>query len=420
MITMDMYKGYLNNKGRNLSEVRKNDSAMVMNATFTGDVGYKRVYLLDPEQGWIWTDAKYSEHSKQSIAKDDVDYYLQFRPFEHHPVGTYVFIPNDTSPEIGFAEDTPVNPFKDANFEDIFNAGKLWMLVDRNNATEFVRYMCLPCNWDLKWITKVNGTKRIMHVYGIARSASSYTAGIWQADVSVELDQITGFWMPDVAFIFGEKYKDYNLDDTRYFVHDLRVMLTTNKINPKCYKVTKINELAPKGIFKCIVKQDEFDERKDNVELMVCNYYDEDGDVITDPISPDIPDPEKSSEIFWAKLNENNELVKDDTADLSLSVGVTSYFMAEFSDDKVSNAEWRVSYVNVTTDDETLSDERKSYYCGLLKITDFGESIVNETTISSISLRPNKVKQLIGKKFLLEVQNHDGEYASSIELEVKA
>jgi hypothetical protein len=294
------------------------------------------------------------------------------------------------------------------------------MLVDRNNATEFVRYMCLPCNWDLKWISKVNGTKRIMHVYGIARSASSYTAGIWQADVSVELDQITGFWMPDVAFIFGEKHKDYDLDDTRYFVHDLRVMLTTNEINPKCYKVTKINELAPKGIFKCIVKQDEFDERKDNVELMVCNYYDEDGDVITDPITSENPDPEKSSEIFWAKLNENNELVKDDTTDLSLSVGVTSYFMAEFSDDKVSNAEWRVSYVNVTTDDETLSDERKSYYCGLLKITDFGESVVNETVISSISLRPNKVKQLIGKKFLLEVQNHDGEYASSIELEVKA
>lgn len=220
--------------------------------------------------------------------------------------------------------------------------------------------------------------------------------------------------------MFGDKFANYGFDDTRYITHDLRLMLTLNKIHPQCWRVTKVNELQPKGILKLVVKEDEYDEKKDNLDLMVCNYYDEDGDVITDPISPDIPDPEKSSEIFWAKLNENNELVKDDTADLSLSVGVTSYFMAEFSDDKVSNAEWRVSYMNVTTDDETLSDERKSYYCGLLKITDFGESVVNETTISSISLRPNKVKQLIGKKFLLEVQNHDGEYASSIELEVKA
>lgn len=176
MITMDMYKEYLNKKGKNLSEVRKNDSARVMNATFTGDIGYKRVYLLDPEKGWIWTDAKYSEHSKQSIAKDDVDYYLQFRPFEHHPVGTYVFVPNDTSTEIGFAEENPENPFKDANFEDIFNNGKLWMLVDRNNSTEFVRYMILQVNFNIKWISRTKGQIKILNAYGITRSASSYTS----------------------------------------------------------------------------------------------------------------------------------------------------------------------------------------------------------------------------------------------------
>lgn len=176
MITLDMYNGYLNNKGKNLSEVRKKDSAMVVNATFTGDTGYKKVYLLDPKQGWIWTDAKYSEHSKQSIAKDDVDYYLQFRPFEHHPVGTYVFVPNDTSTEIGFAEENPKNPFKDDNFEDIFNNGKLWMLVDRNNGTEFVRYMILQCNWLFKWISRYKGVKQVMSCYGITRTQSSYTS----------------------------------------------------------------------------------------------------------------------------------------------------------------------------------------------------------------------------------------------------
>lgn len=176
MISLDMYNGYLNNKGKNLSEVRKHDSAMVVNATFTGDVGYKRVYILDPEQGWIWTDAKYSEHTKQSIAKDDVDYYLQFRPYEHHPVGTYVFIPDDTSPEIGFADENPINPFEDANFEEIFDAGKLWMLVDRNNATEFVRYMCISCNWLFKWVVNYKGTKRIMSCYGMTRSQSDYTS----------------------------------------------------------------------------------------------------------------------------------------------------------------------------------------------------------------------------------------------------
>lgn len=175
MFDIDKYEEYLTTKGRNLSEVRKYDSATVVNTTFTGDTGYKKVYLLDPKQGWIWTDAKYSEHSKQSIAKDDVDYYLQFRPYEHHPVGTYVFVPNDSA-EIGFAEENPKNPFKDANFEEIFKNGKLWMLVDRNNGTQFVRYMILSVNWEFKWIVKYKGENKIMSCYGITRTQSSYTS----------------------------------------------------------------------------------------------------------------------------------------------------------------------------------------------------------------------------------------------------
>jgi hypothetical protein len=419
MFDIDKYEEYLTTKGRNLSEVRKYDSATVVNTTFTGDTGYKKVYLLDPKQGWIWTDAKYSEHSKQSIAKDDVDYYLQFRPYEHHPIGTYVFVPDDTNRDVGFSEDSPTNPFNDANFEEIFENGKLWMLVDRNNGTEFVRYMILQCNFNVKWVSRINGKNKILSVYGITRSANSYTAGIWVADKSVELDQITGLWIPDFYYIFKSNFANYGFDDTRLFIHDIRVMLTTNQLEPKCYKVTKVNELAPKGIFKCIVKQDEYDENKDNASLMVCNYYDNDGDVITDPVIPDEPNPQKTSSIYSAKMNKEGRLEKDVVINNDTSIGVASYYIAEFSDNKVGSAEWRISYVDTTEADKTLSEDRKKYYCGLLKIVDFGTSNSDEITISSVSVKPGKVKQLIGKKFLLTVQNHEGEYYNSIELEVK-
>lgn len=418
MITLDMYSGYLNNKGSNLSEVRKKDSVMVVNATFTGDTGYKKVYLLDPNQGWIWTDAKYAQHAKQSISSDDVDYYLQFRPFEHHPVGTYVFIPNDTNPKIGFAEESPINPFKDANFEDIFKNGKLWMIVDRDNGNEFVRYMVISCNQLFKWISNYKGKKKVFNVYGMSRVISSYTAGTWEADYMRTLDTICSLWIPDTNYLFDSKIVDYELDDTRYIVHDLRLMITTNELDPKCWRVSKVNELQPRGVLKITAKEDEFDEKKDNVDLMLCNYYDEDGDVITDPIVLEEPDIEKTSIIYSASLNDNNELVKDEILSQSLIIGTTSYYIAEFSDNKVSNAEWRVSYVDITEADEKLSQERKDYYCGLIKISDFGDSIGDEITVSSISIRPSKVKQLVGKKFLLTVQNHDGEYMSSIELEV--
>lgn len=209
----------------------------------------------------------------------------------------------------------------------------------------------------------------------------------------------------------------YNLDDTRYFRHELRLMLTTNVIHPKCYKVTKINELAPKGILKCTLKQDEFDERKDYVDLLLCNYYDDDGDLIIDPINAEEPIEENTSIIYSASL-VNEELIKDETFVGEMKIGINSYFIAEFSNLKVVNPEWRISYVNSSEADETLSEDRKQYYCNLMNINNFGKNKLGEISISSISIKPNKVKSLIGKKFLLSVQDYDGQYKSSVELEV--
>lgn len=176
MITFTDMQRLQNKRGISLGEIRKSDAEDLINASFTGDVGYKRVYILDPVKGWHYTDAQYSKHATQSILKDDVDYYLQFRPHVHYPVGTYVFIPNDKSREIGFAVDNPKNPFEDRLFYDLFNEGKLWGIVNRDNDTEFVRYNILPCNHEFKWISVVNGVRRIMSVFGMFRMANSYTS----------------------------------------------------------------------------------------------------------------------------------------------------------------------------------------------------------------------------------------------------
>ena len=62
------------------------------------------------------------------------------------------------------------------NFENIFKDGKLWMIVGRSDAVEFVRYSILKCNWNFKWIAKRNGKKEIYNVYGCNRIANSYTS----------------------------------------------------------------------------------------------------------------------------------------------------------------------------------------------------------------------------------------------------
>ena len=96
MVTAEMYKNYLSSYGSNLAQVKKNQSDAIMNNSFTADAQYKRVYILTKD-GWKWEDAKYQRHAKLSILKDAVDYYLQFRPKVHYPIGSYVFVPDDTS-----------------------------------------------------------------------------------------------------------------------------------------------------------------------------------------------------------------------------------------------------------------------------------------------------------------------------------
>ena len=91
------YKKYLSSHGNSLGNIKRKQSDILMNSTFTRDPAYKKVYILTKD-GWKWEDAKYQEHSVQSISKDAVDYYLQFRPKIHYPVGSYVIVPDDTSP----------------------------------------------------------------------------------------------------------------------------------------------------------------------------------------------------------------------------------------------------------------------------------------------------------------------------------
>lgn len=169
MLTYDDYLQHLSNKGAHLGEVRKNQADMIMNATFTGDVAYRKVYILDPDNGWHYEDAKFSKHQTPQLARDHIDSWLQFRPKVHYPVGCYVFIPDDTSYQMKINEDNPLSG-------DIKN---LWMIVDKSDYKQFVQYMVLKINWNFKWVIGVGDRKRIESCWGIVRSANSYTSGIW-------------------------------------------------------------------------------------------------------------------------------------------------------------------------------------------------------------------------------------------------
>ena len=191
MIDLSDYKKMLRSDGSHLGEVRKNQADMIMNTAFTGDVSYRRVYILSKEEGWHFEDARFSKHAASSIAKDQVDSYLQFRPKVHYPIGTYVFIPDDTKYDLSVSPidveekevDNVCPPIENDEVYDINGADplwdgakNLWLIVGRNDDKQFVRYLILKCDWKFRWVTGYGDRKQLQSCWGCHKSANSYTS----------------------------------------------------------------------------------------------------------------------------------------------------------------------------------------------------------------------------------------------------
>lgn len=392
------YQEVLKSRGNNLAQARRIQSDENINATFTSDPAYKRVYILT-KNGWKFEDAKYQFHSTPSISKDPVDYYLQFRPKVHYPIGSYVFIPDDTNFEINLTEAELKEPFSLPE-EKIT---QLWFLVGRDESLAYVRYNALKCNWNFKWLYK----GQIYSCWGANRSANSYTSGIWSDEYSSSLDNLTSAWLPDTFYVYGDKLKELGLYDNRTIMHKQRFMLSNNALDPKVYQVTKIVDLSPSGVIKLSIKQDELNLTCDNLELQICDYYSSEGDSNLNVPEEFNTSKYNTSEIYKGIIDENNELILDPFNSLiRIPIGKTFYFLSKFSDDTIKG-KW---FVSLEDEEHIYSEKDKKYYEGLLSLTDFNDNV--------LAIKPGKAKSLIGKKFKLCTCDDYGDYYSSIILEV--
>jgi hypothetical protein len=64
-------------------------------------------------------------------------------------------------------------------------------------------------------------------------------------------------------------------DDTKTILYDTKFLKSSpGRYPPLRWTITKIEDTAIEGISKFTLAQDQFDPSKDNVELMIANYYD--------------------------------------------------------------------------------------------------------------------------------------------------
>lgn len=220
------------------------NSNLIMDKTFDRDLGYQNTAIYDRFGNFIKEiDFKFQRTREYSINKDQVEYAVQFRPDFHPELDLNI---DSEKGFLGFYVDV---------YDDANELCK-YLIVGRDDRLSFVRYNVLKCNWTFKWIKG----STLYSQMGVLRSRNNYNSGVWR-------EYFTTTVQNQIQFIVPSNENTYTID------YDDRFMLTTNKIHPKTYTATKVEDTFPSGIVKVTLAQDHFNPKTDNVDLLVCNYY---------------------------------------------------------------------------------------------------------------------------------------------------
>ena len=174
------YKNRMAYRGKNMSEMLRIQSNMVIEQTWDRDPNYRQVYVVKVNSGLPEAtgkheliDAKFNVKTYADIKSDEPSYLLQFRYGEEkrHPeiaVGSYVYM------------------------RDEDGEWKWWMIQYLDERPSFRQYQILECNYTFRWITE----GRIYNCLGIQRVQQSYNSGSWDGDRFTFVDNITSAIMP--------------------------------------------------------------------------------------------------------------------------------------------------------------------------------------------------------------------------------
>jgi hypothetical protein len=231
-------------------EARRRNAQNIMDVSWMRDPATKLVYVKWVDSGLPVIDdddipvyAKYNVKSYHNITGDSVAYLLQFRleDMKANPnirVGSYVQIMNEM--------DEP----------------EWWLIVHFDDRTQFRQFSILKCTWTYKWVSRVSGRRVVYQCLGAPRKQNSYNSGVWLDYTTQTVENQEVLWLR-------------TNDDTKTIVYDTKFLKSSEgRYPPLRWTITKVEDTATEGISKFTLAQDQFDPAKDNVELMIANYYD--------------------------------------------------------------------------------------------------------------------------------------------------
>lgn len=179
-------------KKHTMGEQLKKQSDIIMEATWWNNIQSKVCYIYDyfhddqPRlcEGMTYEnttktpiDAKFIVTKYASLGKDQVEFHLQFRPSQPLSFKSgdslYYF---ETDYKAKYWSHFPIGFFVD--IPDEKGIYKKWLIVDKEEGNQFLKYLILPCNYELNWIEKKDSTRIKRRMWCVLRTQSSYNSGL--------------------------------------------------------------------------------------------------------------------------------------------------------------------------------------------------------------------------------------------------
>lgn len=307
MSVYDLHRKRMKSQANTIGQILKQQSDDIMEQTFENDIASKTCYIYDHFHDDFFTDeygitrslaegmtyentnktkidAKFIVKSYQSMDKDQVEYYLMFRPSQ--PVrfnegdDLYYY---ETDFRKRYSATFPIGLWVD--LPDDKGVYHKWLICRNEPANQFPKYLILPANYELMWVEKNNEKRIKRRMWCVLRQQMSYTSGVYIDRVFGHTDNQNKLILPMNSITEKFWYTD---DDSK----NMRVIVSALMENPTVWKITKCESASPLGLQKLTLYTNFFNEHTDYVNLetgeMYANYFDSEI-APTDPSTPTTP-----------------------------------------------------------------------------------------------------------------------------------
>ena len=295
------------NNAKTLGQIYKEESDFLMEETWDNSITSTTCYIYDHFHDDFFTDehgitrslaegmtyentnktkidAKFIIKSYQSMDKDQVEYYLMFRPSQ--PVrfnegdDLYYY---ETDFRKRYSATFPIGLWVD--LPDDRGVYHKWLICRNEPANQFPKYLILPANYELMWVEKNNEKHIKRRMWCVLRQQMSYTSGVYTDRVFGHTDNQNKLILPMNSITEKFWYTD---DDSK----NMRVIVSALMENPTVWKITKCESASPLGLQKLTLYTNFFNEHTDYVNFetgeMYANYFDSEI-APTDPSTPTTP-----------------------------------------------------------------------------------------------------------------------------------